>query len=518
MQSSQLVFSNMQDTSANNKRIAKNTLFLYIRMLLTTAVGLYTSRVVLQVLGISDYGVYTVMGGLIGFLSYLNTLLAGGTSRFLTIGLGENNPKKLKLTFSTTFVLTMLTAFAIFITGETIGLWFVNNYLNIDQSRMTAANWVYQCALISAVLTVAQSPFTASIISHERMNIYAYMSIFDAIMKLLIVYVLLVINIDKLILYSILLLIVNTLSIIIYRIYCIKKFEECSFSIKFDKKIFKEMFAFSSWNLMGSLSAIMMNQGVSILLNIFYGTIVNAAMGVANQVNHIIQQLYSNFQLAARPQIMKYYAQKEFDSMFELMINTSKYCAYLLIILIVPIIVYIEPLLNIWLETTPNYTVEFIRLTLIYTLFKAIDTPLTAGIHAVGKMKLPNMTTAVINMLVFPITLLVCYLGGSPVTANIIFVINAPIVLAIDLMMLRHFIGFPIKAYVSKSLLPVFVIFFISLILPLLLSNLSLENNLIQLFCFGISTAYVVAVIFFIALPKSMRDVVLLKLKETLNK
>lgn len=332
----------MPTTIDNNKRIAKNTIYLYLRMLLTMSVGIYTSRIVLKTLGVSDFGVYNVMGGVIGMLGYVNTLLAGGTSRFLTIGLGEGNPAKLKLTFSTTFVLTMLTAGLVIVLGETIGLWFVNNYLNIAENRMEAANWVYQCALISSALTITQSPFTASVISHEKMSIYAYMSILDALMKLGIVYMLLAFDFDKLKLYAFLMLVVNFIDIVIYRTYCIRKFAECAFSLKFDTDTFKKMFNFSGWNMLGSLSAVLMNQGVSIILNIFFGTVINAAKGVSNQVNNIVQQLYSNFQLAARPQIMKYYAQRQYDEMFKLMTNASKYCAFLLLCIIVPLLINIS--------------------------------------------------------------------------------------------------------------------------------------------------------------------------------
>lgn len=246
----------MGDYSSNNKRLAKNTLFLYLRMILTMAIGLYTSRIVLKTLGVSDYGVYNVTGGLITLLAYVNTILAGGTSRFLTIALGQKDLAKLKLTFSTTVTLSLVSSVIVLVLGETVGLWFVNTHLNIDSSRMEAANWVYQCALLSATLTITQMPFSASLISHERMNVYAYMSILDVIMKLLIVYVLLFFNVDKLKLYATLMLCVNFLNILIYRWYCIKRFEECSMQFGFDKNLFKNMFAYSSWNMIGSLSTI----------------------------------------------------------------------------------------------------------------------------------------------------------------------------------------------------------------------------------------------------------------------
>ena len=498
----------MSTVTNNNKRIAKNTILLYIRMLFTMIVSFFTSRVVLQTLGISDYGVYALMGSVIGMLGYVNTLLAGGTSRFLTIGLGENNPAKLKLTFSTTIVLTLFTSILVIILGETVGFYFFYNYLNIDPSRMEAAQWVYQCALLSSVLTIMNSPFTASIISHEKMDIYAYMSILDVVMKLLIVYVLMILDYDKLIIYSILMFSVNLLNFLILRTYCIRNFAECAFSLRFDRGTFKKMFAYSGWNMFGSLSALLMDQGVSIVINIFFGTIINAAKGVANQVNNVIRQLYSNFQLAARPQIMKYYAQGKCTEMFELMINTSRYCAFLLICIIVPVIVNVEGLLNIWLVETPEYSVDFIRLTLLYTLFRAIDEPLTAGIHAVGKMKLPNLTTAIINMMVFPITWLVCKLGGSPITANIIFVIDAPVILLIDLLMLRKFINFPMRKFINESVIPVALFFSLSLLLPIITLLIFPKNTLFTIINSIFSFIYTMLIIYIFALPKNVRIIV----------
>ena len=301
----------MSNYSNNNKRLAKNTVYLYLRMILTMAIGLYTSRVVLKTLGVSDYGVYNVTGGLITMLTYVNTILAGGTSRFLTIALGKNNPKELKKTFSTTITLAMASALLVLLLGETFGLWFVNTQLNIDPMRMEAANWVYQCALLSAALTITQSPFSASIISHERMDVYAYMSIFDVTMKLLIVYALVMFDFDKLKLYALLMLGVNFLNILIYRTYCIRKFKECTMHFSFDVQLFKSMFSYSSWNMIGMFSVFLIDQGLNMVMNIFFGTIVNAARGVAEQVNNIVRQLYSSFQTPCRPQIMKYYAAGE---------------------------------------------------------------------------------------------------------------------------------------------------------------------------------------------------------------
>ena len=502
--------------SQNNKRIAKNTIFLYFRMLVTIAIGFYTSRVVLQVLGVSDYGIFNVMGGVIGMLGYVNLLLAGGTSRFLTIALGEGNYENLKLTFSTTFVLTIFTALLVLLLGETIGLWVVNNYLNITPDRMEAANWVYQSVLFSSVLTIMQSPFTASIISHEKMGIYAYMSILDAFLKLLIVYILVVFDSDKLKLYAVLLFIIQSIDIIIYRIYCIHNFEECKPSFKFSKRFFKEMFSYSAWGMVGSLSALLMNQGLNILINIFFGTIVNSARGIASQASSIVQQLYSNFHMAGQPQIMKYYASGERNNMYNLMCDNGKYCAFLLMCIIIPLFVHIEGLLDIWLVEVPEYTVWFVRWTLIYIFFRSMDEPLTIAIHAVGRMKLPNLTSGVLNMLIFPISWIIYKYGGSPVWGAILTALFVPLCTIGGLLILKYFIDFPVMLYVKRVIIPVIGLLLLCMIPSLLLQFFLEDTPLLTILKSLFSAFSVCVIILFVGLDKNTRDNVFLFIKNKL--
>lgn len=471
-------------------------------MLITMVVGLFTARVVLSVLGVSDYGVFNVVGGVIGMLGYVNTLFASGVSRFLTIGLGENKPSKLKLTFSTTVVLTLFTGLLVLLLGETVGLWFVNTHLNIDPSRIEAVNWVYQCALLSSVLTIAQAPYSASIISHERMNIYAYMSIFDAIMKLVIVYLLLIVNYDKLITYAIFLLLINTIDVVIYRLYCICRFQECKPSLKCDKHILKEMLSFSGFNMIGSLSAVCMNYGVNIVINIFFGTIINAARGVANQIGNVIQQLYSNFQLAGRPQVMKYYAQGDMQNMFNLMCNNGKYCALLLLCPIIPILVFVDGLLDIWLTDVPEYSAGFVRLAILYTFLRSLDEPLTVGIHAVGKMKLPNMTSASLNMMILPIAYIIYKMGGSPLWGAALLAAFVPLCTIINFWILKKYIDFPWKMYLKRVFIPVGYIAVVSSILPITLLRFVTQNVWTCILCTMLSGVNVCLFVFVLGLKK----------------
>ena len=499
-------------TSDNNKRIAKNTVYLYFRMMVTVLVSLYTSRVILKTLGVSDFGVYNVMGGIIGMLGYVNSLLAGGTSRFLTIGLGQNNMPRLKLIFSTSFTLCVASAILILLLGETVGLWFVTQ-LNIDSSRMEAANWVYQCALLSSALTVVQTVFTASIISHEKMSIYAYMSILDVFFKLGIVFMLLWFDFDKLKLYALLMFVVNSIVFVIYYLYCKINFEEIRIKLSLNRELFREMFSYSSWNMIGGFSGVLNNYGINILLNIFFGTIVNASRGVALQVNNLVQQFYSNFQMASQPQIMKYFAQGKIAEMSHLIVNNSKYCSLILLCPIIPIFIYIDQLLYIWLGQVPEYSSSFVRITLIYTFLCSIDAPVGMGIHAVGKMRLPNCTTAIVNFLNFPIVYIVMKLGANPIVSYSFTLTVIPINICIDLLILRKYTGFSVKAFIWKALVPIIYITAVGALVPIIIS-FQLPNSVIWtiLKCI-VSAIYIAIVIFLLGLSKNMRNKILIKMK-----
>ncbi len=508
----------MNNYSNNNKRLAKNTIYLYLRMILTMAIGLYTSRIVLKTLGVSDYGVYNVTGGLITMLTYVNTILSGGTSRFLTIALGKNNFEELKITFSTTVTLSVISAVIVLILGETIGLWFINTQLNIDPQRIYAANWVYQCALFSALFTITQTPFSASLISHEHMNVYAYMSIFDVIMKLLIVYILLFFNYDKLILYAILMLSVNFLNVLIYRWYCIKKFKECSMKFGFDKKLFKKMFSYSSWNMIGMLSVILIDQGINMMVNIFYGTVVNAARGIATQTNGIIRQLYSSFQTPCRPQVMKYYASSEINEMQLLICNNSKYCSYLLLCVIIPLSVNIEGLLNIWLVEVPEYTVGFVRYIFAVSFINAMIDPLLMGIHATGNVKKVNIYTAIINTIVFISSYVLFKCNFTPISCYIPLVISCIINIGIYMYLLQKEINFNIQMFLNKSIIPVAKFSIICFIIPIILYIVLPKTIIGCLISCILGACSIVLILFRFGLPKQIRLTVINKSIKLLRK
>ena len=306
----------------NNRRIVKNTLFLYMRMFITMCISFFTTRIILEKLGVSDYGIYNIVGGFTSMFTLLNSILQTSTRRFLALNIGKGEATLLQKTFSTAFFTHLLIACIVLLLTETFGLWFLNNNLNINPNRIEAANWVYQLSLISVMLTITQTPYTAAVTAHEKFNIYALLSIFDVISKLIIIYLLVFIDGDKLIIYAILQLAVNIINVSLYRLYCIKKFNECKFSLKIDKSLLRSMLHFSGWSTVGHFSAVLNTQGVAVLLNLFFNTAINAARGLASTVIFTIGQFVDGFITASVPQLVKYYGTGEKDKFRDLIFNS----------------------------------------------------------------------------------------------------------------------------------------------------------------------------------------------------
>lgn len=374
-------------TQANNRRIARNTLMLYIRMLLTVVVGIYTSRVVLNTLGVEDYGICNVVGGVVSMMGFLNASLAGATSRFITFELGRGNQQRLADTFSSALIAHIGIALVVILVAETAGLWFVTHKLVIPAARIDAALWVYHLSIASAAIGITQVPYTACVIAHERMGVYAYMEILNTLLKLLIVYVLLVGHFDKLKLYAVLTFAVSALMTLLYRLYCTRKFPESHFSWKCNKDILRPMVSFSAWDVYGNLSVSVNQQGTNMMLNMFFGPIVNAAAGIAGTVTGIISGFANNVTTAFRPQIVKQYAQGNIAEMQNLITNAAKFFILLYGIIMVPLFIEVESVLKLWLGQVPEYTVPFCRALLIQTVIRALIWILDIPIHATGNIK-----------------------------------------------------------------------------------------------------------------------------------
>lgn len=447
----------MSDNQQINKRIAKNSIFMYVRMFVTMAIGLYASRVVLHVLGASDYGLYNVVGGVLTLFTMFSAALTVGTQRFLSYAIGDSDVDKLKRTFSIALGLHVLLAVIIFVLAETVGIWFLYKYMNIPDGRMIAAFWVYQFSIVGFIVNLVQIPFQSCLIAHEQMNMYAYMSIYDAAMKLFIVYLLQLISIDKLIAYGFLVLAVNVTSVLIYNVYCRKHFEECTFHIERDRELTKEIVNYTGWNLFGGSLTFFTGQGINILLNIFCGTVVNAARGLSMSVNNIITQFVNNFQVAVNPQIIKQYAGKEWASLYKLVIVNARIAEYLFLLIAIPIFLETDFLLNLWLGDYPEYTAIFVQILLIQTAESPMDYPLGMLIQASGRMKWPSIIIVVPLLSIFVVSYIFLKLDYSPVS---VYVVSAILYLwknVADLYFAHKYSGISISQVLKKVYLNVIV-------------------------------------------------------------
>lgn len=494
------------ESQHNNKRIAKNALMLYVRMLFTLAVGLYTSRVVLKVLGVSDFGLYNVVGGIVTIFTFLNGTLTTGTQRFLSYAIGEGNKEKLKKVFDTSVILHAIVSIIILILAETVGLWLLHYKMNIPTGRETAAFWVFQFSILATVLNIMQVPYRASLVAHERMDIFAYMGIYETVMKLAIVYLLLITSIDKLIMYAFLIMMVHATAILFNILYCRKKFEECTYSFSFDKKIFGEIARFSGWNIFGCGAVSMQGQGVNILLNMFFGTVVNAARGIAFQVNNVVMQFVNNFQTAVNPQIVKLYAAGETKEMIRLVINNSKFAAYLLLVIAVPVSIELEFLLDIWLGEYPDYTPIFLRIILFQSLVQTMTRPVVMVVHAVGKMKMVNITAGGALLLILPISYVLMKFGCDPITIFLVNLIPWFFETFFELYYENKFCGFPIWRFYKEVYGRVFPLAVLMLLIPGIIHHFISLNCVLRFFVVGIvSLINSSLIILYLGINRSLR-------------
>lgn len=466
----------VEDKQSQYKRIAKNTLLLYARFLLMLFISLFTSRVILKALGFNDFGLYNVVGGFVSLLAFFNSYISEGTSRFITFALGEEDSNKLKNIFSGALTLHVILAGLILLAAETVGLWYVQNKLNIQAGREDVALFVYQLSVITCCIGVMQTPFSACIMAHEDMNIYAYFSIFDVVMKLLIVYLLLVVNTDKLRMYAVFYFCVSLVTSSFYLVYCLRKYDECRFHLNVDIPLYKKMFQYIGWKSVGAIAFTLNGQGVTVLLNMFFGTVINAARGVAGSVSNIVSQFVFNFQAAMQPQIVKHYANGEVSEMCRLVHYCAKYSSYLCMLFGIPIFIEADTVLKIWLGNVPPYAAMFVRLTIIQIMIQAIDFPVGYGINAVGKMALPNMTSSVVYLLILPLTYVALKLGANPTAAYAISIICYPCALLFDVWILHKYAGLVVKHYFIDIVAKTTFFIIISGLVPMILHDTMHES------------------------------------------
>lgn len=509
-------------TSSSNgahKRIAKNTLILYFRHILIMLVSLYTARVVLETLGVEDYGIYNVVGGVVAMLAFLNSTLASSTQRFLNIEMVSNNKENLSETFSTAVIGHYLIAGIILILAETVGLYFVMNKLVIPEERLTAALFVYQFSVFSFIIAIISTPYNAIILANEKMNIFAYISLLEVSLKLISVFLLVYINYDKLILYSLFIFLIALFLRLIYRIYCRRNFEESNFRFLWSIKLLKQMFSFSGWMLAGTTTNILSLQGVNILINMFFGPAFNAARAIAMQVNSATKAFVENIMIATRPQIIKSYTEKRIEYTYKLVFLSSRISFFLLSLLVIPILFQSKLILSIWLKTTPDYSALFTQLILVDTLISALFAPLGTLSQASGKIKAYQISIALTFFCVFAFTYIVYKLGYPVSITFVISIVMSLIGLFFRVLILYKTVCFPIGKYLKEVIFPIFYTTMFSLIIPLSFKIIIQDNSVFVQLLFTFTCLLSSAIsIWFVGLRREEKGIILERLNRVLKR
>lgn len=510
-------------TQVNNKLIARNTFVLYLRMIFTLAISLFTTRELLRLLGAEDFGLYNVVGGIVMMFSFLNYAMVASSQRYISFSLGKDNHSKQIKVFSTSILIHVTIALVILLLSETVGLWFLNNKLTIPYSRIETANWVFQAAMASFFCQIIQVPFSASVIAHERMTFFAVVSVLDACLKLVIIYILSLFEIDRLKLYALLLLGISMVSLLLYILFCHFKFSECRFSLNLDPNLYKEMLRFAGWSFIGNFGFTAKDYGVNIILNILCGPVVNAARGVAYQVMNAVHGFVANFQTAMNPQITKRYATGELSSMISLVKNGSRYSFYLLVIIIVPLFIRAEYVLDLWLDDVPDLTLQFLRLTLIMSLINSMHGPLVTAIQATGRIKTFQITIASIMLLDLPISYILLKLGAPPYSVVYVAILTAFIALIVRACILNSLIRFGLKDYLLNV---VFKNFCLSIFLftPAFLISKYIQQSFGGLVLFSCISVFYSLIVIYFSMSKAERVFIntkiftIIKLKFNINK
>lgn len=509
----------MSSTTENNKRIAQNTLLLYVRMLFLMFISLYTSRVILQTLGVEDFGIYNVVGGVISMLGFLTSSLGGASSRYITYDLGKGDMTAMKKTFGNILIIHLLLAGFIILIGETLGLWFMATQLQIPEERANAAFWVYQFSIFSSVFAIISVPYNACIIAHEKMSAFAYIGIIDAILKLAIVYILVIIPYDKLIIYSILYFGIQLFDRIVYGVYCRKHFEETKSKPHFDKKQFKEIFAFAGWTMNGNLAVIGYTQGLNILLNMFFGPAVNAARGIAVQVQNIARQFCGNFQMALNPQLTKSYAIGDYSRMRDLLKVSSKFSFFLILVISLPIMLEAPLLLKWWLKTVPEHTVSFLRLILCSSFIITLSNPIITSVYATGQVKKYQLLEGTALLTIIPISYILLKLFHlPPETVFLVHIIIEIITQFIRIYIVLPMISMTLREYFLDVIWPIIKVGICVPIIPILLLHICSDNDFLSFITRSTLTiVYTLGIVYFLGCNLSEQNLVKNKLNHLLK-
>lgn len=500
----------MLDKSTGNKRLAKNTLVLYLRMLFTMVLQLYTSRLVLQALGVEDYGIYNVVGGVIAMLNFVNMSLSNADSRFIAVEIGSGDQNSVKKLFSCIMTIHWLFSTIILLFAETVGLWFVMNKLVIPEERMTAAIWVYQSAILSSIITIISSPYNGLIIAHEKMSAFAAISIFDALAKFCVAVFLFYSPIDRLISYAILYVLILIIVRLIYTFYCKKNFKESSYHITWDKNISTKVLSFAGWTLTGNVAVMGYTQGLNILLNIFFGAVVNAARGVSVQVQAAARMFFAGFQTAINPQIIKSYAQHDYERLHTLVFMSSRFSFYLMLFITIPLCLHTQYILDLWLKDVPDYTAEFVRIMLIVGLVNTLQNPTMTALHATGNIKKVQIVESTMLLSVVPFAyLFLKYLHISPVMVFVVYLVIEIITQFVRVYMIYPRIKLKMTDYLNKIMLPICLVSTVSVAICNIISGVVEVSNFgMLLVVVMIYTMINLTVVYLLGLQRSERQFV----------
>lgn len=486
----------METNSSKSKRIAKNTIYLYLRMILMMVVNLYTSRIILNVLGVEDYGIYNVVGGVVTMFAFLSSSLSSAISRFVTFELGKGNTERLTTLFSTSVNILMFLGVVILVLAEIVGVWFINTHLNIPIDRLDAANWVFQSALLVFLLGMICVPYNAVLIAHEHMSVYAYISLVEVFLKLIVTASLYFSTFDKLKSYSVLLVFVAIIMRLIYSLYCSRKFKECKYRFEINKECIKSMGGFAGWNLLGNGAYLLNTQGVNIITNMFFNVTLNAARGVATQVEGVIRLFVTNFTTALNPQITKSYAAGDLHYMFNLICKGAKYSYILMLFFVVPFLYEADYVLALWLGNIPPYASLFLKLTMIGSLLDILGNSTANAAWATGDVKRYYIYVGFVGLMVFPLSLIFFELGFPAYTSYLAFILIYSILIFVKLYIIKGLLQFPMQKFIKDTLLRIVPTTVIALIIPYPL-YLHMEDSFLRLLSICIVSTFAISIIFF---------------------
>lgn len=509
----------MSAFKTNNKRIAKNTLFLYIRMMIILAVNLYTSRIVLQALGVEDYGTYNIVGGIVSMFTFIGGAMVASTQRYLNYYIGKGDSATLLNVFNASQIIHFIIAIIIIILAETIGVWYIYNVLTISSERLHAAFWAFQYSTFSTAFIIMSYPYNAAIIAREKMSIFAYITLYDGFAKLIIVYIIVNVNFDKLIFYAFLMMMVQISTTTLYRIYCLKNFKECKFKVKgIPKQLFKELLGFSGWNFIGNIANVCLTQGTNLLLNAFFGPAINAARGISVQVQTAVSGFCTNFQNAQNPQIIKSYAALQIEEMHKLIFRSSRFSYYLMLLFTVPIILKSNAIMHIWLGNPPEYSSIFVQYTMFYALIQSLANPLLTGSIATGDVKKIMLIIATFFCMIIPFGYLVLKWTNNPISIFIVQLLMYIIAQGIRIKIVSKQLQFSITRYLKTVIVPIINVSIVSFITAYYL-NFLFDDTFFNLCLFSVLCFFIIILIIsLIGLEKNEKTKVIQFIKKKINK